>query len=187
MRRRSPVRSLCSVAALVVGCAAAPPPNEAVPSAAAPLSPEAGTPASVPLAPEAGTTALAKSSDARSFFACNRRCPGSVPPRFVDLAKAAAAQAKSCYVRALRDAKDQGVPSPEGKLLVHFRVYDDGSVGCTNVVRDEINSPILTQCAVDVLKRATYAESPPKGPCADVNVPFSFVARESDAGTGSGP
>jgi hypothetical protein len=182
-------RSFCSVAALVVGCAAAPPPNEVVPSAAAPLSPEAGTLASpaASRALEAGTTTSAKSPDARSFFACNRRCPGSVSPRFVELAKATAAQAKSCYVRALRDAKDRGVPSPEGKLLVHFRVYEDGSVGCTSIARDELHSDDLTRCAIDVLKRANYAESPPKGPCADVNVPFSFVARESDAGTGSGP
>jgi len=96
-----------------------------------------------------------------------KKCGGSVGD---DLNRALAfrgQQARKCYNNAL--AQDATL---KGKVTITVRVGSNGQVCTSSVATNELNAQVGA-CAANAFRGANLPA--PKGGCADVNVPLSFV------------
>jgi hypothetical protein len=114
---------------------------------------------------DAGKTVVTQTGSANQ---CDvKKCGGSVGD---DLSRALAfrgQQARRCYNAAL--AQDATL---KGKVTIAVRVGTNGQVCSSSVATNELNAQVGS-CAANAFRGANLPA--PKGGCADVNVPLSFV------------
>ncbi|HEY3592771.1 MAG TPA: AgmX/PglI C-terminal domain-containing protein [Polyangiaceae bacterium] len=119
-------------------------------------------------APEAGVTHTAVGT----YVPCSGKCAGSGNSALNMAISARAGAARPCYERALRLNS-----ALQGKLMVSVRVDPQGNVCGTSVAQDGIHSPEVANCVLGMFRSAKFPA--PSGGCLEVQVPLSFVPRES--------
>jgi hypothetical protein len=108
---------------------------------------------------------------------CERTCPGRAAPGMQALVTEKVRPAKACYERMLRSRQrvDGGVPrKSSGNMVIRFRLFEEGSVGCTRVVTDEIGEPGLVACVIDLLRSSDFTSTLPAAGCVDAAAPLHF-------------
>jgi hypothetical protein len=100
---------------------------------------------------------------------CDGRCSQSfATPDLSAALSVRGNQARRCYNQAL--ARD---PSLKGHVSIAVRIGPSGNVCSANVASNDMSSPAVAQCAVNIFRQATYPA--PKGGCVEATVPLSFV------------
>jgi hypothetical protein len=101
-----------------------------------------------------------------------KKCTGATTPELEQALAFRVKQAHRCYDSAL--AQDATL---KGKIAVQVRIGAQGGVCSAGIASNEMGSPSVANCVVNYFRGANFA-SPPKGGCADVNIPINFVPRQ---------
>jgi hypothetical protein len=100
-------------------------------------------------------------------------CSGEVPPQLRSALASAANSARGCYERALRQNA-----MLQGKMLVSVKVGTHGNSCSANLVSDSLGDPSVATCVLQKFRGGQFPA--PKGGCAEVNVPISFIPRRAN-------
>jgi hypothetical protein len=101
--------------------------------------------------------------------ACDGKCTGTATPELESALQVRAAQARRCYNQAL--ASDSSL---RGHVSIAVRIGPTGSVCSANVAANDMGSPVVANCAANML-RSSAGYPAPRGGCVEANVPLSFV------------
>jgi hypothetical protein len=155
------------------GCGGeAPPPVATAPAVTTPAFVEPPPPPPPPTAEEHVPEAGAPPVVTGTYSPCSNKCGGSGNTALNTAISSRAGAARPCYERALRLNS-----ALQGKLMVSVRVDPQGNVCGTSVNQDGIHSPEVTNCVLGMFRSAKFPA--PTGGCVEVQVPLSFVPRES--------
>jgi hypothetical protein len=97
-------------------------------------------------------------------------CKGTADNELSTALSFRAKQAHRCYDNAL--AQDSTL---KGKISIAVRVGSTGQVCSAGIASNEMGSPVVANCVVNYFRGANFPA--PKGGCADINVPISFVPK----------
>jgi len=100
-----------------------------------------------------------------------KKCGGSTTGELETMLSFRVKQAHRCYDTAL--AQD---PTLRGKVSIAVRVGANGQVCSAGVASNEMGSPTVANCVTGYFRGANFP--PPKGGCADINIPINFVPRQ---------
>jgi hypothetical protein len=100
-----------------------------------------------------------------------KKCTGSASGELETMLAFRVKQSHRCYDQAL--AQDATL---KGKMSVAVRVGANGQVCNAGVASNEMGSPTVANCVVNYFRGANFP--PPKGGCADINIPINFVPRQ---------
>jgi hypothetical protein len=100
---------------------------------------------------------------------CEGKCAGTAPPELGQALQVRAAQARRCYNQAL--ASDSSL---KGHVTVAVRIGPTGGVCSATVAANDMGSPGVANCALNIFRASTGYPSP-HGGCVDATVPMSFV------------
>lgn len=129
----------------------------------------------IPLPPvieDAGPDAGKKIIIVQASNQCDaKKCSGTSSSELEQMLAFRVKQAHRCYDQAL--AQD---PTLKGKIAVSVRIGAQGSVCSAGVASNEMGSPNVANCVVNYFRGANFP--PPKGGCADINIPINFVPRQ---------
>jgi len=155
-----------------------PPPPPPVVDAGPPIKPTGRNPDDdVPLPPpveDAGNTDAGKKITVVPGLAsqCDaKKCGGASTSELETMLQFRVKQAHRCYDNAL--AQD---PTLRGKVSIAIRVGANGQVCSAAVASNEMGSPNVANCVAGYFRGANFP--PPKGGCADMNIPINFVPRQ---------
>jgi hypothetical protein len=101
-----------------------------------------------------------------------KKCAGSTSSELEQMLAFRVKQAHRCYDTAL--ASDATL---QGKVTINVRIGTNGSVCSAGVASNDLATPAVAQCVVNNYFRSANFP-PPKGGCADVNIPISFKPRQ---------
>jgi hypothetical protein len=121
-----------------------PPPEE---------KPEAGPPPKIVYVPVGG---------------CDSKCNGTAPPELEQMLQIRGAQARRCYNQAL--SQDSSL---KGKVTIAVKVGPAGNLCSANVAANDMGSPAVANCAVNIFRNGGYPA--PKNGCVEATVPPSFI------------
>ncbi len=99
---------------------------------------------------------------------CEGRCVGVPTPELEQALAVRGGQARKCYNQAL--SLDSSL---KGRVSVAVRVGPSGNVCSATVASNDMGTPAVANCAVNIFRAATYPA--PRGGCVEANVPLSFV------------
>lgn len=129
----------------------------------------------VPLPPpveDAGPDAGKKVTVVTMSNQCDaKKCTGTTSSELETMLAFRVKQAHRCYDQAL--AQDATL---KGKMTVSVRVGANGSVCSAAIASNDMGSPTVGNCVVNYFRGANFP--PPKGGCADMNIPINFVPRQ---------
>jgi len=153
-----------------------PPPPPPVVDAGPPIKPTGRNPDDdVPPPPpveDAGPDAGKKIIYTQASNQCDaKKCVGTSSAELETMLAFRVKQAHRCYDQAL--AQDATL---KGKISVQVRVGAQGGVCSAAVASNEMGSPAVANCVVNYFRGANFP--PPKGGCADINIPINFVPRQ---------
>src|SRR5688572_13320378 len=100
-----------------------------------------------------------------------KKCGGASTGELETMLQFRVKQAHRCYDNAL--AQD---PTLRGKVSIAVRVGANGSVCSAAVASNDMGSPQVANCVTGYFRGANFP--PPKGGCADINIPINFVPRQ---------
>jgi hypothetical protein len=142
-----------------------------IPSATATPVLEEAPPPPPPIEPDAGKVQepVKKKVVASGGGGCGT-CSGEVPPQLRSALASAANSARGCYERALRQNA-----MLQGKMLVSVKVGTQGNSCSANMVSDTLGDPSVATCVLQKFRGGSFPA--PKGGCAEVNVPISFIPK----------
>jgi len=100
-----------------------------------------------------------------------KKCTGTSSPELETMLAFRVKQAHRCYDQAL--AQDATL---KGKISIQVRVGAQGGVCSAGVASNDMGSPGVANCVVNYFRGANFP--PPKGGCADMNIPINFVPRQ---------
>lgn len=127
----------------------------------------------IPLPPpveDAGAAAAPKTVLTKADNQCGAKtCSGGASPDLETALAFRAKQAHRCYDNAL-----SADPTLRGKMSVSVRIGSNGQICTANVGASDL--PQLTSCVLGYFRGASVPA--PKGGCADVTIPISFVPRQ---------
>jgi hypothetical protein len=153
----------------------APPPPVPVVDAGPPVNTGRKPEDDIPLPPpieDAGPDAGKKIIYVQASNQCDaKKCSGSSSPELEQMLAFRVKQAHRCYDQAL--AQD---PTLKGKISVQVRIGAQGGVCSAGVGSNDMGSPNVANCVVNYFRGANFP--PPKGGCADINIPINFVPRQ---------
>lgn len=148
-----------------------PQPSIPLPSATAAPQLEEAPPPPPPIEPDAGKKPEPEKKKvvASGGGGCGS-CGGEVPPQLKSALASAANSARGCYERALRQNA-----MLQGKMLVSVKIGSHGNSCGANMVSDSLGDPSVASCVLQKFRAGQFP--PPKGGCAEVNVPISFIPK----------
>lgn len=114
---------------------------------------------------DAGKSATKTTSGGQVGAACSN-CQGTAPPALQSAVSSAAAAARGCYQRALRNSE------VSGKMTVGITIASTGAVCGVNISNDTTGSGEVKSCVVGKFNGRSFP--PPSGGCVTVQVPLSF-------------
>jgi len=149
----------------------APPPTPPMPSATTAPALDEPPPPPPPIEPDAGKTPEPnkKKVVASGGGGCGV-CSGEAPPQLKSALASAANSARGCYERALRQNA-----MLQGKMLVSVKVGTHGNSCGANLLSDSLGDPAVATCVLQKFRAGVFP--PPKGGCAELNVPISFIPK----------
>lgn len=125
-----------------------------------------------PVVEDAGVDAGKKINHVGIASLCDsKRCSGENWSELEQTLAFRAKQAHRCYDNALTQD-----PTLKGKVSIAVRVGANGSVCSVAVASNDMGTPTVANCVVSYFRSGTFP--PPKGGCADLNVPINFVQRQ---------
>jgi outer membrane biosynthesis protein TonB len=117
--------------------------------------------------PDAGPTNRVTST----FDPCAvKTCTGTTTPDLETQLGFRAKQAHRCYDQALAQDSDL-----KGHVVLDVKIGSNGSVCAANVKENDMGTDSVANCVLQIF-RSTRSFPAPKGNCANVEVPISFVA-----------
>lgn len=156
-------------------CQPPPPPPPLVLDAGPPVNTGRKPEDDIPLPPpieDAGPDAGKKIIIVQASSQCDsKKCTGSSSPELEQMLAFRVKQAHRCYDQAL--AQD---PTIKGKISVQVRIGGQGGVCSAAVASNDMGSANVANCVVNYFRGANFP--PPKGGCADINIPINFVPRQ---------
>lgn len=157
-------------------CTPAPPPPPPIVDAGPPPKPTGRNPDDdVPPPPpveDSGVDAGKKIIIVKASDQCDvKKCVGTSSPELEQMLAFRVKQAHRCYDQAL--AQDATL---RGKISVQVRIGAQGAVCSAGVASNDMGSPAVANCVVSYFRGANFP--PPKGGCADINIPINFVPRQ---------
>jgi len=102
---------------------------------------------------------------------CKQPCAGKETGPLLSAVRAKAAQARTCYERALRQNA-----TLEGRMTVSAMVGSNGTVCSASVGGDSLGDPAVASCVLQQFRAGAYP--PPQGGCVTVRVPLNFVPKK---------
>jgi hypothetical protein len=98
-----------------------------------------------------------------------RTCTGTTTPDLETQIAYRAKQAHRCYDQALAQDGDL-----QGHVTLHVKIGSNGTVCAANVIANDMGVDTVASCVSRVFASSRSFPAP-KGNCAEVNVPISFV------------
>ena len=152
-----------------------PPPPPPIVDAGPPINTGRNPVDDIPLPPvieDAGPDAGKKIIIVQASNQCDaKKCSGTSSSELEQMLAFRVKQAHRCYDQAL--AQD---PTLKGKISVQVRIGAQGGVCSAGVASNDMGSPNVANCVVNYFRGANFP--PPKGGCADINIPINFVPRQ---------
>jgi hypothetical protein len=100
-----------------------------------------------------------------------KKCVGTSTSELETMLAFRVKQAHRCYDQAL--AQDSTL---KGKMSISVRVGSAGGVCSANIASNDMGSSNVGACVLNYFRGANFP--PPKGGCADINIPINFVPRQ---------
>ena len=152
-----------------------PPPPPPIVDAGPPINTGRNPVDDIPLPPvieDAGPDAGKKVIIVQASNQCDaKKCTGTSSSELEQMLAFRVKQAHRCSDQAL--AQD---PTLKGKISVQVRIGAQGGVCSAGVASNDRGSPNVANCVVNYFRGANFP--PPKGGCADINIPINFVPRQ---------
>lgn len=102
---------------------------------------------------------------------CAGECTGSPTAAILSTLRGKAGLARSCYNRALSQNSELS-----GKMTVQVRIGSNGQVCRVSVSNDTLGDPSVARCVKQRFRAKAFPK--PKGGCAEVAAPISFVSQK---------
>lgn len=100
-----------------------------------------------------------------------KRCTGAHSAELEQMLAFRVKQAHRCYDSALTQD-----PTLRGKMSIAVRIGANGTTCSASVASNEMGSSQVASCVLGYFRGTNFP--PPKGGCADVNIPINFVPRQ---------
>ena len=116
------------------------------------------------------TAAVKPTTGGGTFDPCGAKtCSGTAPGELESALAFRAKQAHRCYDQAL--AQDTTL---KGRIGISVRLAANGQVCKADIASNEMGSPQVATCVANMFRQSGHFPAP-KGGCADITVPISFV------------